>query len=446
MEFLHSKLIMSGVRTLDLSDLKADNSYRLRHFFNRLARSLKEDCQIQLNQLCKEEKDSARYIRLIIESMMQGGYSFDKRGFANLSEHTLYEVRDSFISYPEYTIYLISDMELSETIKNAVAMGLCCAYARMLGDLPYNYMDSKKFCDYAAKMIQKAPLSLTVLKQVELVKMECGGILAVNQASSQEAGMLVLKYIANEEKPVTALVGKGIFFDSGGYHLKSIHDMEGMKYDMCGAANVLCLMEYLAQTQSACNVMAVIPIAENVLAPDGVKMGDVIRTMSGKTVEVYNTDAEGRLLLSDALTYACRHAKTVLDFATLTYSCKNALGDKICGVFCNCDTMYDGLQIASERCGEKIWRLPLDEIYKEELKWSKTADLANYAPGKGGGASVAACFLSEFIEPDVKWAHFDMVGPAVWKGDSSVMEPGASGTTMSTAAAFLTEETDEAII
>lgn len=441
MKFQWIEKKLSAVKEVDLREVSGKDSYHKRQFFKRLGRGLEKDCQIDMDAYftAAEQENLAR---LLIEAMMQGGYFFGRQALKECKEQGIYALRDALAGYPKHTVYLAGASSLDTVLKDAQRLGKCIGYARMLGDIPGNYLHVQEFAAYAKAVSSHLPVKIDIYGDKELEEMNCGGILAVNQASDHEANLLVLTYEGSPTEPCTALVGKGILFDSGGYHLKSLGGMEGMKYDMCGAADVLSLLEYLAVGAKKINVTAVIPMAENVISPDGVKMGDVLTTMSGKTVEVYNTDAEGRLLLCDALTFACRKVKaqTVLDFATLTYSCKNALGDEFVGVFCNDEDLYEKVADSAKTTGEKIWRLPLDEIYHHKLKWSKTADIANYAPGKGGGASVAACFLEEFMEPGTAWAHFDMVGPAVQAKDTPESQSGATGNPISTAAAYLLAE------
>ena len=181
-----------------------------------------------------------------------------------------------------------------------------------------------------------------------------------------------------------------------------------------------------------------LPLVENAVGPNAARMGDVISTLSGQTVEIYNADAEGRLVLCDALTYAQRRgARTVIDMATLTNGCHAALGDEVAGWFANAEPLAERFARALARSGEPMWRLPLMDCYREAIAWTDCADFANYAPGKGAAASVAACFLERFIEPGTQWAHVDMVGPAVRRGTGRTECAGARGFGMVTVAALI---------
>lgn len=219
----------------------------------------------------------------------------------------------------------------------------------------------------------------------------------------------------------------------GGYHLKSIDGMNGMKYDMCGAAGILETMEFLAKNQVKKNLIAVLMLAENVISPDAVKMGDVITMLSGNTVEIYNTDAEGRLVLADGLTFVQRAgADKVVDLATLTYGAQSALGDATIALFVNQDVVEEEWKKAAKLTEERFWRLPVDESYHQMLAWSQCADFANYAPGRGAAASTAASFLENFIEEGTQWVHLDMVGPSVNRSESDELTQGATGAGIST--------------
>lgn len=450
------------VKRISLAKLRGKSAYEIRGFFSRIGREEKQDCELLLDELADTKEERRELAKLAAESILNGAYSFRKEGLKELQGGFRYGDREKCIDCSQIRVSLLSETELEEDISMGVLLGRCRGYARLLGDLPNNFLRTNDFVAYAeelAKQLSKkltsepadkpteqkneegngqGIVSLEIWRNQELAAHNCGGILAVNQAAGQEAAILVLTLQGGEAKaPYTALVGKGILFDSGGYHLKNIDGMEGMKYDMCGAANVLELFEYSALAGRKQNLIAVIPLAENVISQDGVKMGDVITTMSGKTVEVYNTDAEGRLILCDALALACQRAERIIDFATLTYSCKNALGTRFTGVFANDDDYFLQLEKAAAAAGEKIWRMPLDESFHEDIKWSKTADLANYAPGKCAAASTAACFLEEFISEGTPWIHLDMVGTAVQSGDSKEQQEGATGAMISTVARLL---------
>lgn len=355
-----------------------------------------------------------------------GAYRFSKSALKTLKGN-VYAARDELCDYGSGELVIDCDQDVYDALGCAAMMARCEGYARMLGNLPNNYLHVAQMEKYLTDMADDCGLKVRVLGEAELAELGCGGILAVNQGSDAEAKMVVLEHRVSEKAPI-ALVGKGVMFDAGGYHLKDISGMNGMKFDMCGAANVAGVMEYVARSKSEKNVIAILPLVENVISPDAVKMGDVVTTLSGKTVEVYNTDAEGRLILCDALTYAQRlGAEYVIDLATLTYGAHGALGDDCGAYFCNDEPLARIFENIARKTGELVWRLPLAERYHEALKWSEVADLANYAPGFGAAASTAACFLEEFIEEGTKWVHIDAVGPSSRRGGSATECKGATG-------------------
>ena len=265
-------------------------------------------------------------------------------------------------------------------------------------------------------------VSVSVRGEPEMKRLRMGTFLAVAQGSRQPARLITLEYAggAKGERPVV-LVGKGVTFDSGGVSIKPGAAMDEMKFDMCGAASVLGTINAAAQMALPRNVVGIVPATENM--PDGsaVKPGDVVTSMSGRTVEILNTDAEGRLILCDALTFAARFdPEVVIDVATLTGACVVALGSPASGLFANNDDLADALLAAGEACGDRAWRMPLWKEYADQLR-SNFADLANIG-GREAGAVTAACFLGEFAE-DYRWAHLDIAGTA-WR---SGREKGATG-------------------
>ena len=249
-----------------------------------------------------------------------------------------------------------------------------------------------------------------------------GALLSVTAGTQEPAHLIAMEYrgAAKTIKPVV-LVGKGVTFDSGGISLKPGAKMDEMKYDMCGAASVFGVMEVLAQLQPKLNVIGLVPAVENLPSGRATKPGDVVTSMSGKTIEILNTDAEGRLILCDALTYAERYKpETVIDIATLTGACIMALGHISTGLFANDQSLADELMSAGQTAGDRAWQLPIWDDYDEQLK-SNFADIPNIG-GAGAGSITAACFLGRFTK-DYRWAHLDIAGTA-W---NSAAPKGATG-------------------
>ena len=346
----------------------------------------------------------------------------------------VFAARDALCDYGEGLLVLDCAFGAeASAVRRALELARCEGYARMLGALPANFLNLRAMAAYLQSLAAARGLSCQIFDAAALREMGCGGILAVGQGSGACA-LAVLQCGA----PRTALIGKGVLFDSGGYHLKSADAMRGMQYDMCGAAVVAQALEYKALAGEAEGLLAVLPLAENVLGPDAVKMGDVIRTLGGITVEVDNPDAEGRLLLCDALAYAARAgAKKLLDAATLTYGAQAALGDETAAYFCNDAALAAAWEAAAEQTGEPVWRMPLHPRYLRALSWSQCADLANYAPGYGATACTAAAFLERFVPPGVPWLHLDAVGPSVRRGRCDWECPGPRGFGLRTLARWL---------
>jgi leucyl aminopeptidase len=294
--------------------------------------------------------------------------------------------------------------------------------AKEWANRPANYA-TPTLLGHAAKELAKLPrVSCEVLGPKDVAKLGMGAFMAVAQGSDQPLQFVVLRYDgAAKSKPPTVLVGKGITFDSGGISIKPAPEMDEMKFDMSGAASVLGVFRTLAQLKPAINVVGLIPSCENLINGRAVKPGDVVSSMSGQTIEILNTDAEGRLVLCDALTYAERFKPTaVVDIATLTGACVIALGGVRSGLFTPKDALADALVAAGEASQDLCWRMPLDEEYAEGLK-TGFADVANVA-GRAGGSITAAKFLQRFTEK-FPWAHLDIAGTA-WKSGAA---KGATG-------------------
>ena len=365
---------------------------KIREAINTIA--LKEPATIYLEDLATNELDIHTITRIIIESYLLASYKEQKIG------HEVTKINDLDL--------LFSKEALDNDLAIGKAYGEGINYARMLSDRPSNLMTPTDLVDEAISLSKNTKLECTILDKDALKEMQAGGILSVNQGSYIPAYMICLKYHNNGNAPYSAVVGKGLTFDSGGYNIKS--NSYGMKYDMCGGADVLGIMKILAETNAKANVYGLIPTTENLICGEAYKPQDVITTLSKKTVEIVSTDAEGRLILCDALTYGQQLGATkIIDLATLTGACVAALGDVYTGVFSNDDEFYQQFVQAMEKSDEKGWRLPIDPEYFAKLK-SNSADFKNSVGKPGGGASVAANFLEAFIEPETKWIHLDIAG------------------------------------
>ena len=313
--------------------------------------------------------------------------------------------------------------EVSATLPQAEAVAAGARLAKDLGNMPSNLCTPRYLAGIAKKIASRSnKATARILTPPDMKRLGMGALLSVTAGATEPARLLVIQYRGGKagEKPV-AMVGKGITFDTGGISLKPGPGMDEMKFDMCGAAGVLGAMQAVIDLGVSKNVVAIVPTCVNM--PDGsaTNPGDIVTTMSGQTVEILNTDAEGRLILCDALTYARRFKPaTVIDVATLTGACVIALGSQVSGLMTEDEKLAQSVLEAGERAGDPAWRLPLMEEYGEGLA-SNFADFANVA-GREGGASIAASFLSRFTK-DLRWAHLDIAGTA-WK---SGKEKGATG-------------------
>ncbi len=312
---------------------------------------------------------------------------------------------------------------LKTALDQAIAIAHGMELTKTLGNLPGNictptYLAAKSL---ALGKTHKT-IKTTVLDEKDMQKLGMGSLLSVTRGSEQPAKLITMEYHGGKKKhkPIV-LVGKGITFDSGGISLKPGAEMDEMKYDMCGAASVLGTLQAVAEMGLPLNVVGIIPACENLPSGSATKPGDIVTSMSGQTIEILNTDAEGRLILCDALTYASKfNPDTVIDIATLTGACVIALGHVVSGLLSNKDDLAKELLTAGEQVHDRAWQLPLYEDYQSQLD-SNFADMQNIG-GRAGGTITAACFLSRFTK-DYRWAHLDIAGTA-WK---SGKEKGATG-------------------
>jgi leucyl aminopeptidase len=318
--------------------------------------------------------------------------------------------------------------QLAKGVKIGGIIGLAQSFARTIANRPGNVMVPAELAAEARKVASHtAQLTCTVFDEKQLKQKKMGGILAVGSGSTNKPRLIALKYTPVGKKSsgmTVGLVGKAITFDSGGISIKPAAHMGDMKMDMSGGAAVLGTMKAVAELKLGLNVYGIIPSAENLPSGTSYRPGDIVITYSGKTVEVQNTDAEGRMVLCDGLHYAVQQkCNVIVDIATLTGACKVALGRYQAGLMGNDAALIKQLQAASAASGEKVWPMPSSDEYLEEMK-SKIADLKNTG-SKWGGACTGAAFLGQFVG-DVKWAHVDMAGVDILEGDK---KPGGVGST-----------------
>jgi leucyl aminopeptidase len=363
--------------------------------------------------------DAAQTTRLVADSLAQADYKYDQ--YITVKK----EDKQPKISA---TLFAPPDLD-NKTVKRleaeARAIGAGIRTVRDLGNGPGNLVTPTFIAERAQEVAKEAGVKCTVYGKREIEKMRMGGLLAVNRGSVEEPRFIVLEYSPRRAKAHVALVGKGITFDSGGISIKPSDRMEEMKFDMCGAAAVIGTVQAAAALELPVKVTGIIASTDNLPSGSAYKPGDIITTMSGKTIEIVNTDAEGRVILSDALHYASTlKPDHMIDYATLTGACVVALGSEAAGLFSNNDELAQKLIECGERVGERLWRLPEWDEYKELIR-SEWADVKN-SGGRWGGAITAAVFLKEFVDCP-SWAHLDIAGTAYAEHESSHDQRGASG-------------------
>ena len=312
---------------------------------------------------------------------------------------------------------------IGDAVKQGKAIATGVALARDLANLPGNICTPGYLADQARALSRKSrKLRTRILEEKQMQELGMGALLSVSRGSRQPAKLIIMEYRGGKpnSKPVV-LVGKGLTFDAGGISIKPSEAMDEMKYDMCGGASVLGTVAACVELELPINLIGIVPSSENLPDGDANKPGDIVTSMSGQTIEVLNTDAEGRLILCDALSYAERYKPAaVIDIATLTGACIVALGAHASGLMSNSDDLAEEVLAAGRHSHDRAWRLPLWDDYQEQLN-SNFADMANIG-GKGAGAITAGCFLSRFTKK-FKWAHLDIAGTA-WKSGA---QKGATG-------------------
>lgn len=363
---------------------------------------------------------SAELVEWLSEGLILGSYRFRKYQTAKDPEENGPQLANVTLAAP-VTKAVQAAMERGVNAASAASL------ARDMANEPGNHWTPTHFANEAKKIAHHVGLKVSVLGKAEMQKLGMGGILGVSQGSAQPPTLTILEYRVSVKAPTLLLVGKGLTFDSGGISLKPSAGMEEMKYDMSGGAAVLAAMQAIGREKPAkLNVVALIPASENLPGPTALKPGDVITHYNGKSVEVVNTDAEGRLILADALAYGVEKFKpaAVIDIATLTGAVIIGLGHHRTGLLANDDKLCDKVLAAGESSGEPLWRLPLAPEYRKQLK-SNVADLKN-VDKRDGGTILGAAFLQEFVGK-TPWAHLDIAGTAWNFTEKSYVPKGPSG-------------------
>jgi leucyl aminopeptidase len=394
----------------------------LRKLAGTAARNLKSRQVKTLSFLAREGERSAAAAQAIAEGLILANfdsdkYKTDKKPGSDLTAATLG-------GWPE-----ASRSEAEAGLRRGRIVAESQNFARALGNEPSNRLTPTMLGERAEAMAREARLTIEVFDKKKIEALKMGALLSVAQGSAEEPRLMIVTYTPENvapSAPVLGLVGKAITFDTGGISIKPANDMEKMKYDMCGGAAMLGAMRALSALRPACKIIAVVPSTENMPGGRAQKPGDVQISMAGKSIEVINTDAEGRLILADALAYArqlgCTH---LIDAATLTGAIVIALSNVNAGVFGSDQKFTDQLLASAKSTGEKMWQMPLDDDYRDMIK-SGIADIQNVGSGKGGGASTAAMFLREFTG-DTPWIHLDIAGTAWLDDNKPWLAKGATG-------------------
>ena len=379
-----------------------------------------------------KEKPNSRKIQALdalAEGAWLSNYRFEqfKSGDPKESKEQR-EEREKEKTIPRHLFLGYSKERLSKELKrnpkkggrlaNVESLTRGVAFARELGNQPGNCLNPETLAQEARKLAERMPaIKTTVYAEKTLINKGMNGILAVGGGSATPPRLITMEYRRGGNRPVLAVVGKGITFDSGGISLKPGGGMEEMKFDMCGAAAVFGFVQAVAEMKLPVNIVGIVPTAENMPSATAQRPGDIIKTARGVFVEVVNTDAEGRLILADALHHAASFKpEAIIDLATLTGACVVALGSHASGLMGNNNALLRKIEKAGESSGDRVWRLPLYPEYQEQIN-STVADIKNVG-GKGAGTITSACFLSRFVNADQAWAHLDIAGTA-WDMGSS---------------------------
>jgi len=385
----------------------------------KLERSGARDVSVYLTELSVKGATFADKVQAVAEGVWLGLYSFEK--YKTSKQERGRALRSLTIMVPSRR-----ELEIAqEAVDRARAVASGTNFARDLANEPGNICTPEFLGDQAQALSHKQ-LNVTVMDKKAIEKAGFTALLAVNQGSANEPRFIVLDYKGGKEGDAAiALVGKGLTFDAGGISIKPAAQMDEMKYDMCGSAAVLGIFKAVTEMNLPVNLLGVIPSTENMLGAAAYKPGDVITSYKGITIEVQNTDAEGRIILADALAYAVEQKPAeIIDFATLTGACVIALGGQATGLMGTDEKLKAGLKLSGTHTHDRVWELPMFDEYQEQIK-SDIADIKNVG-GREAGTITAACFLSRFID-DVAWAHLDIAGTAWNMKGTDISAKGATG-------------------
>lgn len=362
-----------------------------------------------------EDADKAHAAQAIAEGVVLGAYEFDE-----------YKSESEPNTISEVAVVGTGGKRIQAALRRGSAVAEGVKFTCDLVNEPGGSLTPRKLAQAAGDMADRVGLDVEVYDEKRIRSEKLGALLGVNRGSTEPARLVRLTYEPTNARSSLALVGKGITFDAGGLSIKTIEGMSTMKSDMSGAATVMGAMSVLPAIGTRTKVTAYLPMTDNMLGGDAMRPGDILTARNGKTIEVLNTDAEGRLILADALALAGEDdPDAIVDIATLTGACMVALGTKIAGLMGSDDGLVDQIETAAERAGERVWHLPLPGDYRKQLD-SSVADMKNVGT-RHGGALTAALFLREFVPGEIPWAHLDIAGPAFADAVDGENPKGATG-------------------
>ncbi|MEK7728806.1 MAG: leucyl aminopeptidase [candidate division KSB1 bacterium] len=417
------RLLLSGIGK-EQEESKLDGPFLQRIIANAIAAcrrlSVKELC-IPLAGALLDQFPPTRAAQLIVEAALLANYQF-----------TRYKTRSDKNTSALATLTLLLEDDkhataIREGAHSGKILGTWTCHARDLQNTPANDLSPSRFAELAQEQAETVGLACEVWDEMKIREEKMGALLGVAQGSPQPPRFVILEKNAEaKEQPTLVLIGKGVTFDSGGLAIKSLDSMLEMKFDMSGAAVVLSTMCALAELQTPLHVVGLIPLVENMPSGTAQRPGDVVRTCNGKTIEVADTDAEGRLILAEALAYAARYKPdAVIDLATLTGAMAYVLGDTAAGLFSNEPALAECIKKAAQQIGERVWELPLFPEFTQQLE-SEIADIRNVASKRGAGASKGAAFLASFVD-GYKWAHLDIAAVAAAMKSTALTPKGGTG-------------------
>ncbi len=393
---IHSLGKIAAKRVHIINFDKLDKMSKRYKIFNNIS-ALKGDVTVLVDTF--ETKETyLEIMQILSEKILTNNYEF-----TNHKSEKKDKVKN-FYYYGETKIY--------DAVKKGYVLGDCINHAKDLVNTPYNFLNANDLAIYAQKLERLKNVTVEIFEKDQIEAMNMGAFLGVNKGSIEPPKLILVKYQGRKEfNNPTALVGKGVMYDTGGYSLKTPVGMPGMKVDMAGSAAVISALEAIARLELKANVMAIVAATDNRIGDHAIVPDDILTAANGKTIEIISTDAEGRLTLADAVWFAQQQgAKKVIDTATLTGSMVAALGHEFTGAFTNNKDFFKKFYKASRKAKEQVWEMPLSRGYKKLIE-SKVADIKNTG-GRLAGASTAAQFIAEFIEKDTKWIHLDIAGTA----------------------------------